>query len=81
MIPIPQAEIRPHWLPIVRVDDAQAIADRAARLGGRVLVAPRTEIRNGRAAIVADPTGGAVAVHVWDVAPAPAASARTEGSR
>jgi predicted enzyme related to lactoylglutathione lyase len=73
MIPIPQPEIRPNWLPIVRVADAQVAARRAAQLGGRVLLEPRPEVRDGRAAIVADPTGAAVAVHVWDVARAPTA--------
>jgi predicted enzyme related to lactoylglutathione lyase len=67
LIRIPQPEIRPNWLPIVRVADAAAAAERAAQLGGRVLLAPRPEIRDGKAAIVADPTGGAVAVHVWEV--------------
>jgi predicted enzyme related to lactoylglutathione lyase len=79
MIRIPQPDIRPNWLPIVRVEDARAVAERAAQLGGRVLLAPSPEIREGRAAIVADPTGGAVAVHVWDVPGARAPSARLEG--
>jgi len=69
MIRIPQPDIRPNWLPIVRVADARAVAGRALELGGRVLLAPRPEIREGKAAIVADPTGGAIAVHVWDVSP------------
>jgi predicted enzyme related to lactoylglutathione lyase len=75
MIRIPEPRIRPNWLPIVRVADAKATVERAERLGGRVLLAPRPELRGGRAAIVADPTGGAVAVHVWDEATAPAKSA------
>jgi uncharacterized protein len=78
MIRIPQPDIRPNWLPIVRVEDAHAAADRAAQLGGRILLAPRPEIRGGKAAIIADPTGGAVAVHVWDAPPARAPSARLE---
>lgn len=78
MIQIPQPEIRPNWLPIVRVEDAQAVAARAVQLGGRVLFAPRPEVRDGKAAIVADPTGGAVAVHVWDVTPGRASSDRLE---
>jgi predicted enzyme related to lactoylglutathione lyase len=73
MIRIPQPDIRPNWLPIVRVEDAGVAAERAAQLGGRVLLAPRPELRDGKAAIVADPMGGAVGVHVWD-APARASS-------
>jgi uncharacterized protein len=81
MIKIPQPEIRPNWLPIVRVEDAQAIAERAKQLGGRVLFAPRPEVREGKAAIIADPTGGAVAVHVWDVGQTRAPSAQVEAGR
>jgi predicted enzyme related to lactoylglutathione lyase len=73
MIKVPQPEIRPNWLPIVRVDDARLTADRAAQLGGRVLLAPRPDVRDGKAAIIADPTGAAIAVHVWDVARGPTA--------
>jgi predicted enzyme related to lactoylglutathione lyase len=79
MIRIPQPEIRPNWLPIVRVEDARLAAERAVELGGRVLLAPRPEIRGGKVAIVADPTGAAVAVHVWDGKRPNAASARLEG--
>jgi uncharacterized protein len=79
MIRIPQPEIRPNWLPILRVEDVDAVAARAAQLGGRVLLAPRQEIRAGKAAIIADPTGGAVAVHVWDAKPRET-SARVEST-
>jgi predicted enzyme related to lactoylglutathione lyase len=78
MLRFTQAEIRPNWLPILRVADAQAVVDRATRLGGRVLLAPRPDVREGKAAIVADPTGGAVAVHVWDVAAPRAPSGAAE---
>jgi predicted enzyme related to lactoylglutathione lyase len=78
MIRIPQPEIRPNWLPIVRVADAQRAAERAVELGGRVLLAPAPEVRGGQAAIVVDPTGGAIAVHVWEVARSPGAHARAE---
>lgn len=77
MIRIPEPEIRSNWLPIVRVADARAAAERAAALGGRVILAPRPEIRGGAAAIVADPTGAAVGVHVWN-GPGRSRSARGE---
>jgi len=78
MIRIPQPEIRPNWLPILRVEDARAAAEHAVQLGGRVLLAPRPELRGGKVAIVADPTGAAVAVHVWDVTRSRASSTRLE---
>ena len=88
MLRIPQPDIRPNWLPIVRVESARAAASRAEELGGRVILAPRPEVREGRVAIVADPSGGAVAVHEWDVLqeqppsarPLPSPAPRGEGS-
>jgi hypothetical protein len=41
------------------------MAAKVAALGGRVILPPRPEIRNGTVAIVADPTGGAVALQKW----------------
>jgi hypothetical protein len=35
-------------------------------LGGRVILAPRHEVRNGMVAIIGDPTGAAFAVQQWD---------------
>ena len=58
----PKAEIRPHWLPFVRVSDINAVIARTTELGGRVILAPRPDLRNGTVAIIADPTGAAVGV-------------------
>jgi predicted enzyme related to lactoylglutathione lyase len=50
------------WLPYVAVDDADAAAARAARLGGKVL-SPAEDIPNiGRFAILADDDGAVFAV-------------------
>lgn len=54
-----------NWLPYVRVSDAGAVAARAEALGGRVLLAQSEDIRNGTAAIVADPTGAALTIQQW----------------
>jgi uncharacterized protein len=58
----PQPEIRPHWLPFVRVADIKTVISRTTELGGRVILAPRPDLRNGTVAIIADPTGAAVGV-------------------
>ena len=50
------AEVPPHWLPYVEVDDADAAADKAGSLGGTVVVPPM-DFPGGRFAIVADPQG------------------------
>jgi len=61
----PIAVDRPIWLPYVRVADPAAAAARAAQLGGRVLLAPRGNVRNGTMALVADPTGAMLALQKW----------------
>lgn len=54
----------PAWLTYLAVDDAAARQERALALGGRVL-RPVSEVPGtGRVALVADPTGGAVAL--WE---------------
>ena len=58
----PKPEIRPHWLPFLRVSDIAAVIARTTELGGRVILAPRPDLRNGSVAIIADPTGAAVGV-------------------
>jgi predicted enzyme related to lactoylglutathione lyase len=65
---IPEASgknVDPHWLPYVLVDDPGALATRAESLGGKVILAPESGIRSGTLAIVADPTGGALALQKW----------------
>jgi len=61
----PIAVDRPIWLPYVRVADPAASAARAAQLGGRVLLAPREDLRNGTMALIADPTGAVLALQKW----------------
>lgn len=61
-IPRDADKVKPHWLPYVLVDDPGELAKRAESLGGRVVLAPDPNIRGGTLAIVADPTGGALAL-------------------
>jgi len=64
-MPIEDAPVESNWLPYVRVDDAAALAGRVRDLGGEVLLAPSSEIRDGSLAIVADPSGAALALVEW----------------
>ena len=58
--PIPGAPSA--WLPYVAVDDVQASTDKAASLGGKVVMGV-TEIPNvGWFSVILDPTGAAVAL-------------------
>ncbi len=58
----PWKELNSNWLPYVRVADAGAAAEKAKSLGGRVVLAPRPDVRDGSLAIVVDPTGAALAL-------------------
>ncbi|MGD8897077.1 MAG: VOC family protein [Acidobacteriota bacterium] len=57
--------VDPNWLPYVRVEDPAALASQVGSLGGQVILAPNASIRGGTLAIVADPTGGALALQKW----------------
>ncbi len=62
MVHTPSPEVSSNWLPYVLVSDAARAAGEAERLGGRVIMAPREDIRSGSTAIVSDPTGAALAL-------------------
>jgi predicted enzyme related to lactoylglutathione lyase len=63
----PDETIRPRWLPYILVADPAALASRVESLGGRVILAPRAELRKGTLAIIADPSGGIVALQKWPI--------------
>lgn len=65
-IRIPQPDIQPTWVPTVRVADVGAAVRKARELGGTVVLEPRADIRNGTAAIVADPHGAPVTIMQWE---------------
>jgi hypothetical protein len=53
---------KPHWLVYVVVDNVDAAADQVPKLGGKVLSPPMDVPGVGRFTVVADPTGGAIAL-------------------
>lgn len=57
------------WMAYVRVADPQATARLAEQLGGKVLLAPDEQVREGSVALIADPTGGALLVQHWNNEP------------
>ena len=55
-------ELADHWLPYVHVEDADATAERAKKLGGTITVPP-TDIPNvGRFAVITDTQGGTIGI-------------------
>ena len=59
--------VEPNWLPYVRVEDPGDLVRRVEGLGGRVLIAPREDIRGGSVAVIADPSGAALTIQKWPV--------------
>jgi len=68
-IPKDRPQIHPAWLPFARVNSVTESLKQTQQLGGKVLVPPKPELLNGRIAVVADPTGAAIGLLEWEVAP------------
>lgn len=51
-----------HWMSYVGVEDVDKSADKARTLGGRILVPPMDIPTVGRFAVIADPSGAAIAL-------------------
>lgn len=64
-VPDSEKNVPPNWLPYVLVADPGALAARVAGLGGKVLLAPRPELRKGSLAVVADPNGAVIALQKY----------------
>jgi len=53
------------WLPYVRVKDLKQTLAGVERAGGRIVVEPAPDIRNGKVAVFVDPLGAAMAAAEW----------------
>jgi predicted enzyme related to lactoylglutathione lyase len=65
------------WVPVVRVADPQATAERVAALGGVVWIAPNEAPSNGDTALIGDATGALLLIQRWPPQSPPLTS--TEG--
>jgi predicted enzyme related to lactoylglutathione lyase len=71
-IPARMEQVRPAWLPFVRVSVLAEAVAQVERLGGTVLLAPNATVFDGKVAAIADPTGAAIGLIEWneDLVPA-----------
>jgi predicted enzyme related to lactoylglutathione lyase len=68
-IPVGRREqVQPNWLPFVRVKSVRESVARAKQLGGKIVIEPRAELLEGRAAVIADPTGATIGLMEWSEA-------------
>jgi predicted enzyme related to lactoylglutathione lyase len=63
--PLEDKGLAPTWVSYLRVADMSAL-DRVAALGGQVLVPAQNRAIGGQVAIIAGPSGAAVALQTWD---------------
>jgi uncharacterized protein len=64
-LPNDVADVQPNWLPYVLVSDPEALVARVTALGGRVIVPVAPERRNSSLAVIADPSGAALALQKY----------------
>jgi predicted enzyme related to lactoylglutathione lyase len=64
-LPSDVTDVQPNWLPYVLVSDPQALAARVTGLGGRVILPVAPERRNSSLAVIADPSGAALALQKY----------------
>jgi predicted enzyme related to lactoylglutathione lyase len=64
-IPEGKPQVQPSWLPFVRVKSIRESVALAKRLGGKILLEPKSELIDGRAAVIADPAGAAIGLLEW----------------
>lgn len=61
----PFESAQPLWLTYIAVVDPAATAARVEALGGKVLLAPSPELRDGNMALIQDPGGAILALQRW----------------
>ena len=62
IVKIPWDNVKPDWLPYIAVEDVMTVAEKAKMLGGKLIVEPDENIREGRVAIISDPSGAVFAI-------------------
>ena len=61
----PSEDVKPVWLTYIGVKDPAVAAERALSLGGRIIIPPSDDLRNGTLAVVADPSGAILVLQNW----------------
>ncbi len=59
-------ELKPRWVPTIRVSDLEETMRKVKDLGGEVLVSPHKELVNGDVALISDNTGALVLIQRWE---------------
>lgn len=65
MVQKPPVDDPPVWLTFFGVVDPAAAAEKAASLGGKILLPAAPDFRNGTVSVVTDPTGAILVLQQW----------------
>ena len=60
------ADVRPHWVPFIRVADVKETVARAVAAGASVLIEPSQTTRGGLAALLLDPTSAPIIIQEYN---------------
>ncbi len=55
--PLPSGNVRPHWVPFIRVESVPETVAMARELGATVMIESQPDIRDGKVALLLAPTG------------------------
>ena len=62
----PVENMRSAWVPYIKVEDVDALAEKAESLGAVIMLKPDQSIRNNSVSIIQDPNGAPFAVQIWN---------------
>jgi predicted enzyme related to lactoylglutathione lyase len=59
---LPNPDVRPHWVPFIRVENVTAIIDQAVEIGAKLIGEAQKTAHGDMAALLLDPTGSPIIV-------------------
>lgn len=63
IVSIPWKGMKPEWVPYIAVASVTAVVEKVEALGGTILIAPDMSVKEGRLAMISDPSGAVFGIH------------------
>lgn len=63
IVSIPWKNMQPEWVPYIAVESVPAVVAQVEALGGKILIAPDMSVKEGRLAMIVDPSGAVFGIH------------------
>ena len=68
MLELLEKDVRPHWVPFIRVKDVRSAFEKAVELGANPLIEPNPDVRRGMIALLQGPTGEPFVIQMFEPA-------------